>query len=93
MQMILMGTRHAGDDNDSYFDDLFLKVWRDPSCINGNIMGDLNVDGFVDILDVIILVNHILSPATVELDGSDVNNDGDVNILDVITLVNIILGI
>ena len=54
--------------------------------------GDLNVDGSIDILDVIILVNHILSPATVELDGADINNDGEVNILDVVALVNIILN-
>ena len=59
--------------------------------VNG-ILGDLNNDNSVDILDVIILVNHILSPAAVELDGSDINNDGDVNILDVVALVSIILG-
>ena len=57
------------------------------------IIGDLNADGNVDILDVIILVNHILSPAAIELDGADINNDGEVNILDVIQLVNIILGV
>ena len=54
--------------------------------------GDLNGDDSVDILDVIILVNHILSPAAVELDGTDINGDGEVNILDVVALVNIILG-
>ena len=56
------------------------------------ILGDLNNDNSVDILDVIILVNHILSPAAVELDGADINNDGDVNVLDIVALVNIILG-
>jgi len=56
-------------------------------------IGDLNDDGNIDVLDVIILVNHILSPATVELEGADINNDGQVNILDVVQLVNIILGI
>ena len=54
--------------------------------------GDLNYDDSVDILDVIILVNHILSPSTVELEGADINNDGEVNVLDVVALVNIILG-
>ena len=43
-------------------------------------------------VDVIILVNHILSPAAVELDGADINGDGEVNILDVVALVNIILS-
>ena len=56
------------------------------------ILGDLNGDDSVDILDVIILVNHILSPAAVVLDGADINNDGEVNILDVVDLVSIILG-
>jgi len=59
---------------------------------SGIIIGDLNYDNSVDILDVIILVNHILSPAAVELDGADINNDGEVNILDVVALVNIILS-
>ena len=55
-------------------------------------IGDLNDDSNIDVLDFIILVNHILSPATVELEGADINNDGQVNILDVVALVNIILG-
>ncbi len=57
------------------------------------VVGDINMDGNVDVLDVIILVNHILSPATVVLEGADINDDDQVNILDVVQLVNIILGI
>tara|TARA_B100000029_G_scaffold494431_1_gene558159 strand:+ start:164 stop:1162 length:999 start_codon:yes stop_codon:yes gene_type:complete len=56
------------------------------------IQGDLNGDDSVDILDVIILVNHILSPSTLELEGADINIDGEVNVLDVVVLVNIILS-
>ena len=58
IQMILMGTRYAGDDNDSYFDDLFLKVWQDPMC--SGLMGDLNDDSVINILDVIQIINVIL---------------------------------
>ena len=54
--------------------------------------GDFNNDENINILDVIILVNHILSPAAVELEGADLNDDGMVNILDVIVLINIILS-
>ena len=54
--------------------------------------GDLNDDDSIDVLDVITLVNHILSPTNVELDGADINNDGEINILDVVALVNIILS-
>ena len=54
--------------------------------------GDLNDDSTINVLDIIILVNHILSPATIELDGSDINDDGEVNILDIVHLVSIILN-
>ena len=63
------------------------------SCIPVADTGDFNDDQTVNVLDVIILVNHILSPTTVELEGADLNNDGLVNILDVIVLINIILSI
>jgi len=90
IQMILMGTRYAGDDNDSYFDNLFLKVWQDADCMNMGMLGDLNQDEILNILDIIIMVNIIL-----ELDDyeslADMNEDGIVNILDVITLINTIL--
>ena len=90
IQMILMGTRYAGDDNDSYFDDLFLKVWRDTSCMNTGMLGDLNQDEILNILDIIILVNIILDGDDDQLQA-DMNEDGSVNILDIITLVDIIL--
>ena len=54
--------------------------------------GDFNFDGNINVIDVIILVNHILSPATVELDGGDINNDGNVNVVDVVLLVGLILN-
>jgi glucose/arabinose dehydrogenase len=54
--------------------------------------GDLNDDSTINVLDIIILVNHILNPATIELDGSDINDDGEVNILDIVYLVSIILN-
>ena len=90
MQMILMGTRYAGDDNDSYFDDLFLKVWQDADCMNTGMLGDLNQDEILNILDIIIMVNIILSLDNDQL-LADMNQDGLVNILDIVTLVNIIL--
>ena len=56
------------------------------------LTGDLNNDGLINVIDVVVLVNHILSPAAVELDGTDINNDGAVNVIDVVVLVNMILG-
>ena len=89
IQMILMGTRYAGDDNDSYFDDLFLRIWQDPSCFG--ILGDVNNDSLINILDIILMVNIIIDNNEAPSVG-DMNNDGGVNILDVILLVDIILS-
>ena len=57
----------------------------------GDILsGDVNSDGIVNILDVVTLVNMVLSN---EYNPSaDINNDGVVNVLDVVGLVNIILS-
>ena len=55
-----------------------------------SIIGDINGDSFVNIQDVILLVNSILSNQTNPL--GDINNDGLVNILDVIQVTNIILS-
>tara|TARA_B100000029_G_scaffold84686_1_gene75336 strand:- start:5614 stop:7704 length:2091 start_codon:yes stop_codon:yes gene_type:complete len=54
------------------------------------LSGDLNSDGILNILDVIILVGIILDSGETTF-SSDVNGDGIINILDVVTLVNIIL--
>ena len=55
------------------------------------IQGDVNGDGQVNVLDVVALVNIILSP-----DGfvpeADVNEDGELNILDIVALVSTILN-
>ena len=62
---------------------------------NQGILGDINVDGAVNILDVVILVNFILDtqiPTDSEFSASDLNSDGTLNILDIVQLVNIILG-
>jgi len=89
VQMILMGTRYTGDDNDSYFDDLFLKIFQSEDCLG--VLGDLNLDNIINVLDVILLVNLILDGAD-NFNLGDMNNDNQINILDVIILVNIILN-
>jgi hypothetical protein len=56
--------------------------------------GDINMDDVVNILDVVLMVNHILNLADLsdyQVQLADMNQDGIVNILDVITLVNSIL--
>ena len=61
---------------------------------NQGVLGDINVDGAINILDVVIMVNFILGsqiPTDIEFSSSDLNSDGTLNVLDIIQLINIIL--
>ena len=53
-------------------------------------LGDVNSDGVVNILDVVLLVNIILNGD--DNPNADINDDGIINILDIVQLVNIILN-
>ena len=55
------------------------------------ILGDMNDDNNLNVLDVIIIVNMALGNTEIDLNG-DMNGDNGVNILDVVLLVNIILS-
>jgi len=56
-------------------------------------IGDINQDAFINILDIIELVNEILNGNTdgIEYYLSDINGDDMLNIQDLIALVNLIL--
>ena len=57
--------------------------------------GDVNEDENLNIQDIIIMVNHILSVTLLEgcaLEAADMNTDEIINIQDLISLVNAILG-
>jgi pimeloyl-ACP methyl ester carboxylesterase len=54
-----------------------------------SILGDINTDGQINILDIIGLVNLILYDNGNEL--GDVNQDGETNILDIMMVINFIL--
>jgi len=54
------------------------------------ILGDINNDSILNILDIVSMITLILDGEYDEC--GDVNSDGDLNILDVITFVNIILS-
>ena len=61
---------------------------------SNTLEGDINLDGTVNILDIVVLVNFILdsqSPSDSEFSSSDLNGDGALNVLDIVQLVNIIL--
>ena len=51
--------------------------------------GDLNSDGEINILDVVILVNLVLTNSYDSI--ADLNDDSVLNVLDIVLLVNVIL--
>ena len=56
--------------------------------------GDINLDGIVNVIDIVNLVNHILygnALDEVQLCAADLNVDSVINVIDVVNLVNIIL--
>jgi len=58
-------------------------------------LGDVNQDGAIDVLDVVMLVQAVLGyPVPEEFDEglADLNDDGNIDVLDVVTLVTLILG-
>ena len=61
-----------------------------PDYLMDFMLGDLNGDGNLNILDIVILANLILSGDTSNPAG-DLNQDGSQNILDIVILVNLIL--
>ena len=53
--------------------------------------GDLNADAVLNVLDVVVLVNCVLSESCTDCNG-DINGDGAYNVLDIVLLVNEVLG-
>ena len=57
---------------------------------NDDMHGDINGDGIINILDLVSLVNLVLSD--VYMNTGDLNEDGTLNILDIVLLASLILG-
>jgi hypothetical protein len=55
------------------------------------ILGDVNNDESVDVLDVVLVVNMILGNESPNFAAADINSDGSINVQDIIFLINIIL--
>jgi|ETNvirnome_6_100_1030635.scaffolds.fasta_scaffold02171_11 hypothetical protein len=55
------------------------------------LYGDINGDGSVDVIDIVMVINYILDGSYIT--EADVNEDGVLNILDIVTLITFILGV
>jgi hypothetical protein len=58
---------------------------------NNVILGDLDGNEIINVLDIILLINMIIGISEMDFNG-DMNGDGMINVLDVILLVNLILN-
>ena len=59
------------------------------------IFGDINNDGLVNVLDIVLIVSFILmtdEPTDTEFSAGDVNLDEQLNVLDVVAIVQMILN-
>ncbi len=62
---------------------------------SNGLIGDINQDNIINVLDIISLINFILGsqiPDDSQIISSDINEDQIINILDVVMLVNLILN-
>jgi hypothetical protein len=61
----------------------------------GNLMGDVNLDGRVNIYDILKLVDFVtgvIEPELCAISSGDMTNDGDITTIDVIELVYLVMG-
>ena len=61
---------------------------------NDIMLGDVNFDQSVDVLDAVLVINFVLAfaePTSDEYTASDVNTDGVIDILDIVLIINLIL--
>ena len=57
-------------------------------------IGDINLDTFINVVDVVLLVNYILGIDTLSDESiqlADLDNNNLINIVDVVTLINLVL--
>tara|TARA_S200000501_G_scaffold370684_1_gene412295 strand:- start:239 stop:1528 length:1290 start_codon:yes stop_codon:yes gene_type:complete len=62
---------------------------------NSFVLGDVTMDGVINVTDIIQIINFILdndTPSENELEIGDINYDGILNVLDIIEIINLILN-
>ncbi|MBC8311968.1 MAG: hypothetical protein H8E72_06650 [Candidatus Marinimicrobia bacterium] len=90
---IYLSTLAANHNHSTSGDDTYFQIFTlSPQTV---LLGDLNEDALINVLDVVIEVNIILGtviPTDSQLQAGDLNGDSGINVLDVVLIVNMILG-
>ena len=88
LQFKISSDGHVTDDG-IYIDNISVFGYNTANMI----LGDVNHDGMINVLDIVNIVNIILGGSAGEEDllVADLNSDGDINILDIVILIGMIL--
>ena len=98
LKFIAEDTYNDGDNGsggslvEAAVDDVFLQAISGYGCDSS---GDLNQDGVINVLDIVLIVNIILdnpNPSGDEYCYADLNSDNIINVLDIVLVVNLILN-
>lgn len=85
LDQYLNGGWNEYDNNISDHRPVFMKL------VNNSLLGDVNSDDLINILDVVLIVQIIIGNQA-SLDSADFNQDGQINILDVVQLVGVVIN-
>ena len=79
------------DDGWSYSFNCEALNFDDGDCINSCNLGDVNDDGTINIIDIVLIVGCILDENN-NCQCSDINSDGTIDVMDIIIILDIIIN-
>ena len=85
--VLIINTKYSNESQDEIFFNI--------SVNQQNLLGDINFDGFLNVIDIVIIIDFCignLTPDSNELSIADINGDNEINVLDIVQLVNLILS-
>ena len=86
------------DENGEEIEGTSMPSWQgEPDCeeFNSFLAGDVNEDGEINVLDIVVIIGFIIgidTPSDSELSASDYNEDGEINVLDVVAIISLIIN-
>ena len=88
---------HDGDNGsggslvEAALDDFSLSVFQS----NPILLGDINGDLLINVIDILLVVNHIIDEqmlSGIEYQAADLDQNNEINILDVVQIVSLVLS-